>query len=122
MKLSGDFFNVDSADGQRFTVTLNADHYIYRAHFPGHPVTPGVCLVQMVQELLAQSLGCGLFLRTVKNVKFVSIVSPLTDAKIAVNVTKLNVDEGQVTAQAQIVSAADSARLFTKMSLVFERI
>ena len=36
----------------RFSLNLNAAHEIYEAHFPGEPVTPGVCLVQMAGELL----------------------------------------------------------------------
>lgn len=121
MKLSGDFFRLVSVDGQRYVIELNADHYIYGAHFPGHPVTPGVCLVQMVQELLSYTMECRLYTRSIRNVKFVSIVSPLTDARIVVVVTKLEQEDGQVKVQARIEGADDSSRLFAKMSLVLER-
>lgn len=121
MKLSGDFFRLVSFDGQRYVIELNAGHCIYGAHFPGHPVTPGVCLVQMVQELLSYTMECRLYTRSIRNVKFVSIVSPLTDARIAVTVTKLEQENGQINVQARIEGADDSSRQFAKMSLVLEK-
>lgn len=121
MKLSGDFFRQVSFDGQRYVIELNAGHCIYGAHFPGHPVTPGVCLVQMVQELLSHTMECRLYTRSIRNVKFVSIVSPLTDARIAVTVTKLEQENGQINVQARIEGADDSSRQFAKMSLVLEK-
>lgn len=121
MKLIGDFFRLVTFDGQRYVIELNAGHCIYGAHFPGHPVTPGVCLVQMVQELLSHTMECQLYTRSIRNVKFVSIVSPLTDARIAVVVTKLEQENGQINVQARIEGADDSSRQFAKMSLVLEK-
>ena len=40
-----------------FDVELCAEHLIYRAHFPGHPITPGVCVMQIVCELAAEIVG-----------------------------------------------------------------
>ena len=28
-------------------VELNSEHTVYQGHFPGHPVVPGVCLLQL---------------------------------------------------------------------------
>ena len=53
MILLNDFFQivesgVDPKSGQLiFKVRLNASHVIYKAHFPGMPITPGVCIIQM---------------------------------------------------------------------------
>ena len=33
-----------------FRVRLDASHPVYRGHFPGHPVLPGVCTLQLVRE------------------------------------------------------------------------
>ena len=32
-----------------FRVRLDASHPVYRGHFPGHPVLPGVCTLQLVR-------------------------------------------------------------------------
>ena len=29
------------------TLTLNAEHPIFKGHFPNNPVTPGVCMMQI---------------------------------------------------------------------------
>lgn len=48
-----------------YTIKLNAEHFIYAAHFPGEPITPGVCIMQIAQELLERHLGNDLVLETV---------------------------------------------------------
>ena len=76
MRLNGDFYSIESRmeglpQGQSgFNVILNPDHLIYKAHFPGQPVTPGVCILQMIQELLSEEMGIPLFINKIKNAKF----------------------------------------------------
>jgi len=40
----------------RYDVQLDASHFIYQAHFPGEPITPGVCIIQIAKELLEDCL------------------------------------------------------------------
>ena len=63
MKLENDFFtieNIISVDGEprEVELNLNTSHWVYDAHFPGNPVTPGVCLVQMAAEILSRAKPC----------------------------------------------------------------
>ena len=75
MKLNGELFRIESRmeglpQGQSgFNVILNPDHLIYKAHFPGQPVTPGVCILQMLQELLSVQYDKQLFIKNIKNAK-----------------------------------------------------
>ena len=39
-----------------FRVRLDASHPVYRGHFPGHPVLPGVCTLQLVRECLNRGM------------------------------------------------------------------
>lgn len=57
-------------------VMLNKDHEVFSGHFPGNPVTPGVCMIQMIKELTEKKLEKELFLSSTKNVKFMAIVNP----------------------------------------------
>ena len=61
MRLSDDFFYVikreERCDKQCFTIRLNGEHEIFKAHFPGEPITPGVCQLQMVVECAEQLLN-----------------------------------------------------------------
>ena len=63
-------------EGVSYQIHLNAEHIIYQAHFPGEPITPGVCLLQMGLELLSDAVGCELEIDTVKNVKFLNVLHP----------------------------------------------
>lgn len=63
-------------DHYHFRLQVLPECSIYQAHFPGSPITPGVCLVQVVEELMAAELGRSICLSTVKNVKFLQVIVP----------------------------------------------
>ena len=92
MILKDNLYKIDSllktvikGDGQEDSNTirgegqllLDSEHFIYKAHFPNEPVTPGVCLLQIAKELTEELLGKRLYISSVKNVKFLSVVSPV---------------------------------------------
>lgn len=70
--------NLSSDDSGNFTaqITLNAAHDIFKGHFPGNPVTPGVCMMQIVKDLAEKCIETKLFLKSASNVKFMSIINP----------------------------------------------
>jgi len=80
MNFQNSFYFIDSSvrteDGYSYSIRLNADHVIYKAHFPGEPITPGVCILQMAIELLSLSVGEKLEPVNVKNVKFLKLLTP----------------------------------------------
>jgi len=57
-------------------IKLNENHEIFKGHFPGNPVTPGVCMMQIVKELTEEFTGKKLFLKSASNVKFMAIINP----------------------------------------------
>jgi 3-hydroxyacyl-[acyl-carrier-protein] dehydratase len=59
-----------------FTIRLNPDHPIYLGHFPGNPVVPGVCQVQMIKELTSAILKTDLVIYKSDNIKFLSMIVP----------------------------------------------
>lgn len=81
-----------------YQLNLNAEHIIYQAHFPGEPITPGVCLLQMGVELLSDAADSALEIDTVKNVKFLSVLHP-EGQTVTVRVHHLAVIEDNVKAQ-----------------------
>ncbi len=58
------------------TLVFNAAHDIFKGHFPGNPVVPGVCTMEIIKELLQQQVGKSLVLRSTGNVKFLKLVTP----------------------------------------------
>ena len=71
-----------SNEKAEFQIKLNAEHFIYQAHFPNNPITPGVCLIQMVMELFGTFKDVNLRMKMLKNVKFTAPINPLEFPKI----------------------------------------
>ncbi|WP_339713638.1 3-hydroxyacyl-ACP dehydratase [uncultured Kriegella sp.] len=58
------------------TVKLHKEHDIFKGHFPGNPVMPGVCMIQIIKELTEKAVDRELFLSTSSNIKFMAIINP----------------------------------------------
>lgn len=102
--LQGNFYNVlktDRANGSiHALVELNPDHHIFEGHFPQIPVVPGVCMMQMVQEMVEGAVGKNLRLAKADHLKFLSIINP-TETKllnIDLSVTEDEADDIRVAA------------------------
>lgn len=123
MKLNGDFFRIESRveglpQGQSgFNVILNPDHLIYKAHFPGMPVTPGVCILQMIQELLSVLEDTPLYIKKIKNAKFTNMISPVSDSRIAVLFNSVSEEDSGLKAQGVVSRRENTDDLFLKFSL-----
>lgn len=108
----------ETADGYNVSVALDPECFIYKAHFPGHPITPGVCIVQMVSDLLGAVLGKQLEVSALKDAKFLSILSPENDSDVDVTFNNISVaDDGSITAQA-IVSYDDTTFATIKLTCI----
>ena len=57
-------------------LVLNKEHAIFKGHFPGNPVTPGACMLQIVKELTQEILGMKLMMTGAVNVKFMALINP----------------------------------------------
>jgi 3-hydroxyacyl-[acyl-carrier-protein] dehydratase len=81
-------------------VALHADDIIYRSHFPGNPITPGVCIIQMLKELVEMMEERLYMIHEVKNVKFLKIINPVENNRIEFFITCNNeADTLQVSAE-----------------------
>ncbi|MBQ8269860.1 MAG: beta-hydroxyacyl-ACP dehydratase [Bacteroidaceae bacterium] len=119
MKLLNDFFTINSSaeNGNEliYNIHLNKEHFIYAAHFPGNPITPGVCIMQMVQELIEQHLNAKLQLKTLNNIKYMSVISPVTDADISIGASYTQ-NDGTVKIKGVI---KNESAIFTKYSATY---
>ena len=66
----------EADSGRIVTVRFDESHPIFKGHFPGHPVVPGVCLVQIAEELLSDRSGHSVRFTAVRNLKFRQPVTP----------------------------------------------
>jgi 3-hydroxyacyl-[acyl-carrier-protein] dehydratase len=42
------------------SVVFNKEHWIYQAHFPQRPVTPGAMVLQVAEDLISKAMGSNL--------------------------------------------------------------
>ncbi len=57
-------------------ISFNPAHAIFGGHFPEQPVVPGVCMIQIVKEVLQQHVPSAGMLKTAAQVKFLQLITP----------------------------------------------
>ena len=85
-------------------ITLNPAHDIFKGHFPGQPIVPGVCMVQMIKEVLENHIAQKTRLIKADNIKFLSFIDPGVNAQIQLEL-KLTPDNEYFKADAQLLNA-----------------
>lgn len=76
-----DFYKVQSLDktaDQKYlaVILINEKHEIFKGHFPGNPIMPGVCMMQIIKELTEEVTGSSLIMQSLSNVKFMALINP----------------------------------------------
>ena len=102
------------AEKESFIIVLNPSCLIYAAHFPNMPITPGVCIIQMVEELLGELTKSSQQLIKIKNAKFLSVLKP-DEQKVMVTFSLLREENGIYSSQA-IISDSNN-NVYAKVSL-----
>ncbi len=119
MKLLDEFFRVMASQisdtAATYTVTLNPDHYIFKAHFPGNPITPGVCQMRMIEELMSSMKGEPLRVSHINNIKYMNIISPIDNATIDIQLSRIQATDSGYSVHCMLKGGDVS---FTKMNLV----
>jgi len=84
--LQNDLYTVEQivGEGKKLIVLIriNPLHDIFKGHFPGNPVLPGVCIIQILKEILASHLGNMVVLVKIDIIKFLSFINPEMNNKI----------------------------------------
>ena len=80
MILLNDFYTIlqkETSPGvAKAKISINKNHRILEGHFPGLPVVPGVCMLQMVREIMEVVSGKELKIAGADNMKFLSVINP----------------------------------------------
>ena len=122
MNLINDFYKITQSihkdSGVEYTLSLNKDHAIYRAHFPGNPITPGVCIIRLCTELAEHYTGEKLWLKKIVNAKFLSIINPNEHERVEVNFSDVSpAGDGYKV----LAGVGSGAIRFSKLSLYLQR-
>ena len=129
MQLKNNLYKIISKEEDssmvNYTIELNPSRVIHQAHFPKEPITPGVCIVQigkeLIEELLTEkmSVSCKLEIVKVKNVKFLSVISPRDTLHIMYQMKKVELSDDNKMVEAQWVVLSDE-KVMAKTSLVMK--
>lgn len=75
-----DFYTIEtetgSADSTLFCIRLNPGALVYEGHFPGSPITPGVCNIQLILECASRAIGFDAIIQSIKRCRFLKPVIP----------------------------------------------
>jgi 3-hydroxyacyl-[acyl-carrier-protein] dehydratase len=79
-KLIEDFYDIlsrrEEGGESVCEVTLNPACKVYEGHFPGTPVSPGVCNIQMILECASEVAGKPLMLTYIAQCRMTRLITP----------------------------------------------
>ncbi len=79
--LLNDFYKINKIENKSESdifseIEINPEHEIFKGHFPGNPVMPGVVSLQIIKETVSLHTGKKLMLTKAKNIKFTAMIKP----------------------------------------------
>ena len=120
MILKDSFFFVEQEKERNglpvFSIRLHPSHTIFKAHFPGSPIVPGVCQIQILSELMEMYSGKKLYLKEVKNIKFLSVLDPIQSPCLEVDFQKIAIDMESLKTTALLQTIM---KQYAKISLIY---
>lgn len=119
-----DFYKIlslEKTDTQKYLaiILINEKHDVFKGHFPGNPIMPGVCMMQIIKELTEQITQFPLILQTLSNVKFMALINPDKTPELRLELDVTITDEDLVKVK-NVTFFNETVAL--KLSSVYKRI
>ena len=125
MKLLNNLYMISKREttslSAQYGIFLEEKSFIYKAHFPNEPITPGVCIIQIAIELLEDYAQKHYTIKAIKNVKFLNVISPVITPYVTYVLDKIVIDEANKTCSLQVQVLAEEV-LLTKLSFTCQEI
>ena len=97
---------------------FDRSHPIFEGHFPGHPVVPGVCMMQILREVLEDHVAERLRIARGDNMKFLAIINPDENQEVEVDLS-YSVADDSYSVSASILNASTT---FFKFKGTFQKV
>ncbi len=83
-------------DGQDtiFHIAVLPDCEVYRGHFPGDPVCPGVCNIETIKECAMLLTGKRLFISQIKQCRLTAVATPASCPQLELRMNALPTGQG----------------------------
>ncbi len=104
---SGDLYRVinirkESDSKTEVVIHLLSEHKIFGGHFPGNPVLPGACTVQIIKETIEAVTGQLLLLTDAPVIKFQSFINPEIYNDLDIDLTISRSEVGRLNCSAVV--------------------
>ncbi|MFD2943573.1 3-hydroxyacyl-ACP dehydratase [Flavobacterium notoginsengisoli] len=78
------------------TILVNEKHEVFKGHFPGNPIMPGVCMIQIIKELTESITNSSLMIQSLANVKFMALINPEVTPELRLELDVTTTEDGLV--------------------------
>jgi 3-hydroxyacyl-[acyl-carrier-protein] dehydratase len=107
-EINNEIFIIESLEHGAGQVTanlsINKSSAIFEGHFPGQPVVPGACMVQLVKDILQDALNIKVMLKKAATIKFIAMITPDTVHPINLTIGYKIIDDGYISINAKILT------------------
>jgi 3-hydroxyacyl-[acyl-carrier-protein] dehydratase len=104
--VTNDLFSIDKITHEDAVISvilgINTESKILKGHFPGHPVVPGACMLQIVKEILETTLHHPVRLKKADQLKFMIMIDPTNTSSVALDITYKDVEDGSIIITAKL--------------------
>lgn len=112
MRLEGYYYDLSDeqhdVDGGIFRIVLRQECGIYDGHFPGNPVCPGVCNMQVIRECAERLAGECLHPCYIRQCRLTAVASPTTCRELVVKIHLTPVETGYTV----VATMADAGHVY----------
>lgn len=92
MLLQNSLYHIIARNDASYTIRFDASHSTFAGHFPGYPIVPGACLVQIAQELLSEHLGQTVCFTLIQRLKFRQPITPQMEVRYVFADDKITIE------------------------------
>jgi 3-hydroxyacyl-[acyl-carrier-protein] dehydratase len=89
------------------TLEINENNEIFIGHFPGLPVLPGACMLQIVKEVLESALNTTFRLKKADQIKFLTLVDPGSNNILQLTLSYKFADNNNIYVTANLTTPKD---------------
>ena len=86
------------------TLLINENNKIFDGHFPGQPVMPGACMLQILKEVFEETLNRQYQLRKADQIKFLTLIDPRITTILQLNISYKPTDNNSIYIVADMIA------------------
>jgi 3-hydroxyacyl-[acyl-carrier-protein] dehydratase len=74
--------HVSGSETMSAVISIDPDHRIFGGHFPGMPVMPGVCMLQMIKDVFESARKTRYRITDARSIKFLAVLNPAEQSTV----------------------------------------